>query len=87
MAPTDFVPSFQARLALYRIDERTRSLLAAAWPSIAPDIARVIDEVVEALIRLPNIAKTVPPNKELIKKLEVAHFQALLGGKLDEQYA
>jgi methyl-accepting chemotaxis protein len=87
MAPTDFVPSFQARLALYRIDDRTRSLLAATWPTVAPDIARVIDEVVEAVIRLPSVAKTVPPNKELIKKLEVAHFQALLGGKLDEHYA
>jgi methyl-accepting chemotaxis protein len=87
MASTGFVPSFQARLALYRIDDRTRSLLAATWPAFAPDIARVIDEVVEAVIGLPSVAKTVPPNKELIKKLEAAHFQALLGGKLDEQYA
>ena len=87
MAPTDFVPSFQARLALYRIDERIRSLLAATWPTIAPDIARVIDEVVKALIGLPNIGKTVAQNQELVKKLEVAHFQALLGGKLDQRYA
>jgi methyl-accepting chemotaxis protein len=87
MAPTNFVPSFQHRLTLYRIDERSRALLGTIWPILAPEMARIIDEVVEAVVRLPRVAPTVPPQKELIKKLEVAHFEALLGGKLDEQYA
>jgi len=83
----DSVPAFQARLALYRIDDHTRSLLAGTWPAIEPHVARVIDEVVDAIIQLPAIASTVARSRDLVKKLEVAHFQALLGGKLDERYA
>ncbi len=87
MAPIDSVPAFQARLALYRIDDQTRSLLAATWPTIAPHLDRVIDEVVAAVMQLPKIGNAVAQNQDLIRKLEVAHFQALLGGELDERYA
>ena len=87
MAPIDSVPAFQARLALYRIDDQTRSLLAQTWPTIAPHIDQVIDDVVMAVIELPNIGKAVAQNQDLVKKLEVAHFQALLGGQLDQRYA
>ncbi len=87
MAPIDSVPTFQARLALYRIDDQTRSLLAQTWPTIAPYLDRVIDNVVMAVIELPNIGKAVAQNQDLVKKLEVAHFQALLGGQLNQRYA
>jgi methyl-accepting chemotaxis protein len=87
MAPFDSVPAFEARLTLYRIDDRTRSLLRATWPTIAPHIERAIDEVVGAVMALPTIGNAVAQNRDLVKKLEVAHFQALLGGKLDERYA
>ena len=87
MAPFDSVPAFQARLALYRINDQTRSLLAAIWPTMAPHLDSVIDDVVVAVMQLPGIGGAVAQNKDLIKKLEVAHFQALLGGELDERYA
>jgi methyl-accepting chemotaxis protein len=87
MAPFDTVPAFQARLALYRINDQTRSLLAAIWPTVAPHLDGVIDDVVVAIMQLPAIGSAVAQNKELVKKLEVAHFQALLGGELDERYA
>jgi methyl-accepting chemotaxis protein len=87
MAPFDTVPAFQARLALYRINDQTRSLLAAIWPTVAPHLDSVIDDVVVAIMQLPAIGSAVAQNKELVKKLEVAHFQALLGGELDERYA
>jgi methyl-accepting chemotaxis protein len=87
MAPFDSVPAFQARLALYRINDQTRSLMAAIWPTMAPHLDGVIDEVVVAVMQLPGIGGAVAQNKDLIKKLEVAHFQALLGGELDERYA
>ncbi len=87
MAPTEPVPAFEARLALYRIDDQTRFVLAQTWPLIAPHLDRVIDEFVEAVAGLPKIASAVGRNKDLIKHLEVAHFQALLGGKLDQRYA
>ena len=87
MASIDLVPAFQARVALYGIDDQTRSLLAQTWPAIAPHLNRVIDDVVMAVMQLPNIGKAVAQNRDLVKKLEVAHFQALLGGQLDERYA
>ncbi len=87
MAPFDTVPAFQARLALYRINDQTRSLLAAIWPTVAPHLDGVIDDVVVAIMQLPAIGSAFAQNNELVKKLEVAHFQALLGGELDERYA
>ncbi len=87
MAPTETVPAFEARLALYKIDDRVRSTMAETWPTIAPNLDRAIDEVVEAISALPTIGKAVAQNRDLLKKLEVAHFQALLGGKLDRRYA
>ena len=87
MAPTESVPAFEARLALYKIDEQARSIIAETWPAISPGLAQAIDEVVEAISQLPNIGKVAARNSDLIKKLEVAHFRALLGGRLDERYA
>jgi len=87
MASIDQVPGFHARLALYGIDDQTRSLVAQTWPVIAPHLHRVIDDVVVAVMKLPNIGEAVARNRDLVKKLEVAHFQALLGGQLDERLA
>jgi methyl-accepting chemotaxis protein len=81
------IPVFEARLAMHRIDDRTRSILAATWPLLAPHLERTIDQVLAAITTLPTITSTVAQNKETIKKLEVAHFQALLGGRLDRNYA
>jgi methyl-accepting chemotaxis protein len=87
MDPIESIPVFEARLAMHRIDERTRSVLAATWPVLAPHLERTIDEVLVAIMGLPKIGEMVAQNKDTIKKLEVAHFQALLGGKLDRHYA
>ncbi len=87
MASTVSVPAFEARLALYKIDDRCRTVIAETWPVISPHLERTIDEVILAVAQLPKISKAVVQNRELIKKLEVAHFQALLGGKIDLHYA
>ena len=87
MDPIEPIPVFEARLAMHRIDERTRSVLAATWPVLAPHLERTIDEVLVAIMGLPKIGEMVAQNKDTIKKLEVAHFQALLGGNLDRHYA
>ena len=87
MAPTDSVPEFETRRSFYKIDDRVRSVLAATWPIIAPTISAAIDDVIEGIIGLPNIGKRVAQHRESITKLELAHFQALLGGSLDHRYA
>jgi len=85
--PTAPVPEFESRLSFYKIDDRVRSVLAATWPLIAPDIARAINDVIDGLLTLPHVGPRIAPHTELVKRLEAAHFQALLGGKLDQAYA
>jgi methyl-accepting chemotaxis protein len=87
MASTETIPGFRDRLALYGIDDRTGSLVAEAWPAIAPGLERAIHEIIQAVGGLPRVGAVVADNREMIKKLEVAHFQALLQGTLDERYA
>jgi methyl-accepting chemotaxis protein len=87
MPSTDLVQSFQTRLALYALDERARRLAKEAWPLIAPNLDRAIDEILSVLTLLPQVGEIARRNREFIKKLEVAHFTALFGGDLDERYA
>jgi methyl-accepting chemotaxis protein len=86
MEPLEPIPVYEARLAMHRIDERTRAVLAETWPLLAPHLERTIDEVIIAITGLPGIGQAVAQNKETIKRLEVAHLQAVLGGKLDRNY-
>jgi methyl-accepting chemotaxis protein len=87
MPSTDFVQSFEARLALYSIDERARDLVKAAWPLLEPTLDLAINEILVAVRALPNVGDTATRNKDLLKTLEVAHFSALLEGSLGEAYA
>jgi len=87
MTPNEAVPAFESRLALYKIDDRVRSVIAETWPLIAPTLEGAIDEIIVAVKGLPNIGAAVLANQDTIKKLELAHFEALLGGKLDRNYA
>jgi len=86
MPPAGTIPEFETRRAFYRIDNRVCSVLAAAWPIVAPTIDRSINEVIEGVLELP-IGERVAPHRESIIGLELAHFQALLGGNLDQRYA
>jgi methyl-accepting chemotaxis protein len=83
----DLVQAFEARLALYSLDDRARRILAETWPIIAPTLEQAIDEILIAVRVLPRIGDIVTANAELFKKLELAHFRALLGGNLDRDYA
>ncbi|HML07729.1 MAG TPA: methyl-accepting chemotaxis protein [Xanthobacteraceae bacterium] len=87
MAPTELIPAFDDRLALYGINDQVRSVVAEIWPMIAPKLERAIDDIIAAVSRLPNIGRVVGLNHDTIKELELAHFRALLGGKLDQHYA
>ena len=87
MAPIDFVQAFEARLLLYKLDDRALRLLAESWPVIAPDLEQAIDEAIAVLPVLTRIADLIEQHAELFKALELAHFRALLGGRLDRDYA
>src|SRR5579883_17422 len=87
MAPTELVNAFDARLSLYGIDGRAKQLLAEIWPVIAPSLEPAIDEILSAIRVLPRIGEIVTQNRTFFRKLETAHFRALLGGALDQNYA
>src|ERR1700724_223484 len=87
MAQTDLVQAFEARLKMYSLDGQALSILAEAWPVIEPTLDQAIAEIITAIRVLPRVGEIVARNAELYKKLEAAHFRALLGGKLDGAYA
>jgi methyl-accepting chemotaxis protein len=87
MPSTDLVQAFEARLALYGLDDRARRAIAQTWPVIAPHLERAIDENLAATKKMAIVGPIVAENCELLKRLELAHYQALLGGKLDRHYA
>ena len=53
MPPVDSVPEFETRRSFYKIDSRVLSILAAAWPIIAPTIDQSIKEVIDGVLELP----------------------------------
>ena len=86
MGSTDLVQSFEARLTLYKVDERARRTLAEAWPVVESCLEAAIDEILARLSTFPSVGKVIAQNAELFKKLELAHFRALLNGNLGSDY-
>jgi methyl-accepting chemotaxis protein len=87
MYSTDLVQAFEARLSLYGLDDRSRHALAEVWPLIEPHLEQAIDEIAAVVRLLPRIGGAVTQNEIFFKKLELSHFRALLGGRLDRDYA
>lgn len=87
MTPIDLVQAFEARLALYGLDDHARRSIAEMWPVIAPHLERAVDENIVATIKMAFVGKRVAQNADRLKKLELAHYSALLGGNLDRHYA
>jgi methyl-accepting chemotaxis protein len=86
MAPNDLVQAFEARLALYNLDDRGRRILAQVWPVIAPNLEYAIDDNIAAASRLPHIGPIIAQHASLIKKLELTHLRTLFGGNFDRRY-
>ena len=86
--PESGLPSaFAVRLPLYSLDARARTVLKGAYPLIAPQVEPAIGRLLRTVMELPHISKIIAAHRETIMKLEVAHFDALLGGELDGIYA
>jgi methyl-accepting chemotaxis protein len=87
MYSTDLVQAFEARLSLYGLDDRSRHALAEVWPVIEPHLEQAVDEIAVAVRVLARVGAAVAQNEAFFKKLELSHFRALLGGRLDRNYA
>ena len=51
MSPTAIIQAFEARLALYSIDDQARRAVTESWPVIEPGLERAIDEILVAHAR------------------------------------
>ena len=87
MTSTDLVQAFDARLAIYDLDDRAQRVIAEIWPIIAPHLERAVEENIAATIKMAFVGTIVAQNADLLKKLELAHYRALLVGKPDRHYA
>ena len=86
MASADLPPGFATRLALYDIDEHARGALKDAAPTVLAHLARAVDEFVAAGLTLPHVAAIFSEHRDLIRRLEMAHFEVLLRGRFDDAY-
>ena len=87
MTSTDLVQAFDARLAIYDLDDRAQRIIAEIWPIIAPHLERAVEENIAATIKMAFVGTIVAQNTDLLKNLELAHYRALLVGKPDRHYA
>ena len=86
MAPDQLIHGVEQRHALFDLDTRARNAIASLWPTIAPRLDKAVDDVLDAVGRLPRISAIVTQNRDVLKRLEAAHLQALLNGGLDGAY-
>ena len=82
----ELIQGVELRYRLYGLDAQARGAIKRIWPVIEPHVDAAVDAIIEATANLPHVANITKVNKELIKKLEVAHLAALLSGDLDGPY-
>ncbi len=86
MAESELLQGFAPRLALYEINDQTRVEMQRIWPVIAPCLDGAIKDVLRIVLTLPHLAENIGKHHELLRFLEMSHFEALLVGTLDNSY-
>jgi methyl-accepting chemotaxis protein len=86
MGSNESIHGIESRYALYALDGRARGMVRKLWPTIAPHVGTAVDAILDATKNIPNVAGIVAQNRALIRKLELAHLEALLNGELGDDY-
>lgn len=86
MQPNELIHGVEARYALYNLDAAARRAIKQIWPIVAPHLAPAVDAILDAAARVPRLNPIVTGHRAAIKKLEIAHLEALLSGELDDRY-
>ncbi len=86
MTQDEPIQGVESRYRLYELDARARGAIKQIWPTIAPHLDEAVDGILKAASGLPHLAGVVREHGPLIKKLEIAHLEALLNGDLDSAY-
>ena len=80
------IQGVEYRYRLYELDAQSRSSVKHIWPIIAPDLDKAVDAILAVAAQLPHLRETIGENGTIIKKLEMAHLEALLNGDVDDRY-
>ena len=86
MKPDQLIDGVESRYTLFELDARARSAIKELWPTVAPYLERAVENILAATAKLPKVGPVVVQNRELMKRLELAHLEALLSGELDGPY-
>jgi hypothetical protein len=85
MPPSELIPGVESRFGVYDLDVQARKTVKRIWPTIAPHLERAVDAILHTM-NTSIISDIVEQHRDLIKKLELAHMEALLNGELDNSY-
>jgi methyl-accepting chemotaxis protein len=86
MAPTEPLQGLDVRRTLFALDARAIAVMQDVWPVIAPQLDATIEAIITTAQNLPALRDRIIANRDLLKRLERSHFEALLGGTLDDRY-
>jgi methyl-accepting chemotaxis protein len=86
MAPTELLQGFEVRRTLFALDQQAVALMREVWPLIAPHLDATIEDIIATSQNLPTLRGRILAHRDVIKRLERSHFEALLGGSLDARY-
>ena len=84
--PTELLQGLDVRRTLFALDAQALAVMQDIWPAIAPHLDRTIEEILVISQNLPLLRDRIVTHRDLLKRLERSHFQALLGGNLDIRY-
>jgi methyl-accepting chemotaxis protein len=83
---SDPIAGVEYRYQLYELDAQARAAIKHIWPIIAPDLDKAVDAILAVTHKLPHLRDVIEQHGAVIKKLEMAHLEALLNGDVDERY-
>jgi len=84
--PSQLIQGVESRYALYDLDAPARRAIKELWPTIAPELAKAVEAILNATAKLPKVGALVAQNRDLIEQLELSHLEAVLSGELDAAY-
>jgi methyl-accepting chemotaxis protein len=75
------------RLAFAAIDDRTRALLAEAWPHVEAALPEILDGFYAHIAGFPHLSALIGDRSEPLKAAQSKHWKRLFDGRFDVEYA
>jgi methyl-accepting chemotaxis protein len=86
MPENEPIQGVESRYRLYELDRQARGTIKHIWPTIAPCLDKAVDAILDAAVQLPHLTAAITQHRGLLKRLETAHFKAMIDGELDGPY-